>query len=291
MKNLIPACLAAAALACGTSWAQGGFSAERVQALLTSGDAGSAVRYAVSWTKAEPNNDNAWGSLGSAYGVGLRRPDKAIPAFKYAVAINPYSPQNYNALGEAYLAQKRFRAAADAFEHASNLSPMKSVYWNNLAAAYTELRQTEQALGALKKNEVVAAPHGNWIDWYNLGVAYDRLEAYEKAVNAYNRALQLNPRGATVWTSLGSAEQALGQLEPAAEHYKLAAALGDKAGAQKYAKLRGGAAAPPTRAIDQPLVDGLYTRRPNTGPAETPASGSNLTRNALLPALKFAGIG
>ena len=225
--------LTAAALACGTSWAQGGFSTERAQALLTSGDASSAARYAAGWTKAEPNNDNAWAALGTAYDVGLHRPEKAIPAFEYALAINPYSAQNYNALGEAFLAEKKCQAAADAFERAAEMSPTKSAYWNNLAAAYTELGQTDQALGALKKNEVIAAPHGSWIDWYNLGAAYGKLKAYQKAVSAYNRALELNPRGATVWTSLGSAEQALGQSESAAEHYKLAMALGDKAGAQK----------------------------------------------------------
>jgi tetratricopeptide (TPR) repeat protein len=254
MKRSILTFLSAAILGCGTSWAQGGYSAERAQASLTSGDAGSALRYALSWTKAEPNNDTAWAALGTTYGVGLHRPEKAIPAFKYALAINPYSPPNYNALGEAYLAEKKFQAAADAFEHASDLAPMKSVYWNNLAAALAGLGQRDNALGALKKNEVVAAPHGTWIDWYNLGAAYEKLKAYEKAVTAYNRALDLNPRGATVWTSLGSAEQALGQLESAAEHYKLGMALGDKAAAQKYAsvqnaKLQSGVAVEPTRSL------------------------------------------
>jgi tetratricopeptide (TPR) repeat protein len=239
----------AAALTCAASWAQAPYSSDRVQTLLTSGDAGAAVRYAAGWTRAEPNNDNAWGALGTAYGAGLHRPDKAIPAFKYALAINPYSPQNYNALGEAYLAQQKFNAAADAFEHASDLAPLKSVYWNNLAAAYMALDQPDQALGALKKNEVVAAPHGTWIDWYNLGVAYDKLKAYEKAVTAYNRALQLNPRGATVWTSLGAAEQALGRRESAAEHYQIAIALGDKAGVQKYAKLQNHASVESERSL------------------------------------------
>jgi tetratricopeptide (TPR) repeat protein len=240
MKRSILTLLAAAVLGCATSWAQGAYSAEQVQAYLTSGDAGSAVRHALSWTKAEPNNDAAWAALGVTYAVGLRRPEKAIPAFKYAVAINPYSPPNYNALGEAYLAEKKFQAAAEAFQHAADLAPLRPVYWNNLAAAFTGLDQRDNALGALKKNEVVAAPHGTWIDWYNLGNAYGKLQAYEKAVTAYNRAVELNPRGASVWTSLGSAEQALGRLESAAEHYKIGMTLGDKMGALKYARLQSG---------------------------------------------------
>jgi tetratricopeptide (TPR) repeat protein len=245
MKVSILIFWAVAALSCSSTWAQSGYSAQRVEALLTAGDAGAALRQAVSWAKAEPNNATAWASLGTVYGAGLHRPEKAIPAFKYSLAINPYSPQNYNALGEAYLAEKKFQPAAEAFEHASELAPMKSLYWNNLAAAYRALGQTDRALGALKKNEVVAAPHGTWIDWYNLGAAYDKLEAYENAVTAYNRALELNPRGATVWTSLGCAEQALGQWQLAQEHFNLAMALGDTASAQKSSKLRGrGAAAP-----------------------------------------------
>lgn len=249
MKELILTFLAAAILTSGSSWAQSGYTAEHVQTLLTSGDTGSALRYALSWTQSEPNSGGAWGSLGTVYAVGLHRPEQAIPAFKYALAINPYSPQNCNALGEAYLAQRKFQAAAEAFEQASHLAPAKSVYWDNLAVAYTALGQTGRALSALKMNEVVAAPHGSWIDWYNLGVAYDKLQAYEKAMTAYMRALDLNPRGATVWTRLGAAEQALGQWDAAAEHYKLAAALGDKAGAQKYAKLPSGAATDSPRSL------------------------------------------
>jgi superkiller protein 3 len=238
MRLSILTFVAAALLGWSSLWAQSGYSAARIQEYLTSGDATSAVRRALGWTKAEPNNDDAWGSLGLAYEVGLHRPEKAIPAFKYALAINPYSAQNYNELGEAYMAEKKFPAAAEAFEHASELAPLESVYWNNLAAAYTGFDRREQALSALKKNEVIAAPHGTWIDWYNLGASYDKLHAYEKAVTAYDRALESNPRGATVWTSLGSAEQALGRWESAAEHYELGRALGDKLGAQKYAALQ-----------------------------------------------------
>jgi tetratricopeptide (TPR) repeat protein len=248
MKRSIPTFLAAFVLGCG-AWAQGGYSVERVQAYLTTGEAAAAVRYALNWTRAEPNNDNAWGSLGTAYGVGMHRPDKAIPAFKYALAINPYSPQNFNALGEQYLAANKFQAAADAFEHAADLAPTKSIYWNSLAAAYSAMDQHDRALDALKKNEVVAAPHGSWIDWYNLGNAYNKLQAYEKAVSAYDRALESNPRGATIWTSLGSAEQSLGRWQAAMEHYKLGMTLGDNAGAQNYAKLQAGAAADPSRSL------------------------------------------
>jgi len=165
-------------------------------------------------TRAERNNDNAWGSLGLAYSAE-HQPENAIPALKYALAINPYSPQNFNALGEEYVAAENFQAAADAFEQATQLLPTRSSYWNGLAAAYAAQNERDQALHALQKNEAVAAPHGTWMDWYNLGNAYNKLQSCEKAVDAYTQALTSNPRGATIWTSLGVAEQALGRLESA----------------------------------------------------------------------------
>jgi len=139
--------------------------------------------------------------------------DSADRVQAYLTSGQAASAVRYAALGDAYLGEKKFQLAAEAFEHASELAPLKCVYWNKLATAYTALEQRDKALDELKKNEVVAAPHATWIDWYNLGTAYDKLQTYEKAVTAYNRALELNPRSATVWTSLGSAEQALGRGE------------------------------------------------------------------------------
>jgi tetratricopeptide (TPR) repeat protein len=241
MKRAILIFLGVNVLGWGASWAQGGYSSQQVEAYLTSRANQSAVRYALAWTRAEPNNDGAWGSLGLAYSA-QHQPEKAIPALKYAVAINPYSPQNFNMLGEEYLEAKKLPAAADAFEQAAELAPTRSSYWNSLATAYSEMQRRDLALNALKKNEVVAAPRGTWMDWYNLGNAYTKLQSFEKAANAYQRALESNPRGATIWTSLGLAEQALGQLESALEHYKLAMSLGDQAAAQRYAKLQSSAA-------------------------------------------------
>jgi superkiller protein 3 len=248
MKRAILILLGANVLGWGASWAQSGYSSQRVEAYLTSRETQSAVRCALAWTRAEPNNDGAWGSLGLAYGA-QHQPEKAIGALKYAVAINPYSPQNFDLLGEEYLEAKKLPAAADAFEQAAELAPTKPSYWNNLATAYSAMNRRDLALNALKKNEVVAAPHGTWIDWYNLGNAYNKLLSYEKAVNAFERALESNPRGATIWTSLGLAEQASGHLELALEHYKLAMSLGDKAAAQRYAKLQSSAAAIPERPL------------------------------------------
>jgi tetratricopeptide (TPR) repeat protein len=242
MKRAILILLTANVLGWGASWAQGAYSSQQVQAYLTSRQSQSAVRYALAWIWTEPNNDNAWGSLALAYGA-QHQPDKAIPALKYALAINPYSPQNFNMLGDQYLEARKFRAAADAFEQAAELAPTKSSYWNSLATAYSDMNERDHALDALKKNEVVAAPRGTWIDWYNLGNAYYRLQAYERAANAFSRALDSNPRGATIWTSLGLAEQSSGRLESAMEHFKLAMSLGDKAGAQNYAKLQSSTAA------------------------------------------------
>ena len=48
-------------------------------------------------------------------------------------------------------------------------------YWNNLASAYRETRQFDLAAAALDSNMKLAAPHGTWTDWHNLGTAYRNL--------------------------------------------------------------------------------------------------------------------
>src|SRR3990167_5065756 len=39
--------------------------------------------------------------------------------------------------------------------------------------------------------------------WYNLGVAYRKVEMYEKALACFDRALELNPKSGEAWYNKG----------------------------------------------------------------------------------------
>lgn len=129
---------------------------------------------------------------------------------------------------------KRFDDAVTAFKRATEIATAKPNYWNNLAAAYREVGKFELALAALDSNLKLAAPHGDWIDWHNLGTAYRNLgfewgndrDRHSKAATAFRQSLQLNPRNGEGWNSLATVYQVLGNYPEALRSYKKAEALG-----------------------------------------------------------------
>ena len=218
--------------------AQGSFTDRQANAYIAAHNWNEAVRYASAWAKAEPANSHPWGALGIAYGIGLHQPDKAIEAFQKALKIRPDWAECWNAIGIEYTNLKNFSDAAAAFKRAAEHTQVKPNYWNNLAAAYSETNQRDLALQALDNDERLAAPHGSWADWYNLGNGYNRLLEYAKAVNAYQRAVKLSPQQGKAWNNLGSSEQSMGQFDQALQHFKKAKDLGDSLGKQNYDALQ-----------------------------------------------------
>jgi hypothetical protein len=68
-----------------------GYRVDRASAYQSARDWQGLVRYATARTQAEPNNLEAWGSLGTAYSLGLNEPDKAIAPMRRCIVIAPNS--------------------------------------------------------------------------------------------------------------------------------------------------------------------------------------------------------
>jgi tetratricopeptide (TPR) repeat protein len=221
-----------------SAYGQGRYSPQQAHSYITANDGYGAVRYASAWTKAEPNNSDAWAALGTAYGTGLHQPANAISAFQHFLQLKPDYPPCLNAMGIEYTNLNKFPEAAAAFKQAAEKAQVKPNYWNNLAAAYAAMNQHDLAVEALNSNARLAAPHGSWTDWYNLGNGYQKQMDYQKAIAAYKRALQLNPGSGELWTNLGASEQCVGQWDLALQYYKKGMALGDKLGNQNSVALQ-----------------------------------------------------
>jgi tetratricopeptide (TPR) repeat protein len=221
-----------------SAYVQGRYSPQQAHSYITANDGNGAVRYASAWTKAEPNNSDAWAALGTAYGTGLHQPANAVSAFRHFLQLKPDYPPCLNALGIEYTNLNKFPEAAAAFKQAAEKAQIKPNYWNNLAAAYAAMNKHDLALEALNSNARLAAPHGSWADWYNLGNGYQKQMDYQKAIAAYKRALQLNQGSGELWTNLGASEQCVGQWDLALQYYKKGMALGDKLGNQNSVALQ-----------------------------------------------------
>ena len=232
--------------------AQSRYSVEGANQYARAKDWNGLGRYASAWTKAEPTNPVAWYYLGNNYATGLQQPEAAIPAFQKTVQLDPNRHGAWGALGAQFVKVKRFDDAVNALKRATELEPRKSSYWNNLAVAYREMNQINLALAALDSNMKLAAPHGTWIDWHNLGTAYGNLgkerDRQNKAVIALRQSVKLNPQNGEGWNSLGAAYQILANYDEALRSYKRAEALGNRYARQNYNNLKIALTAPPPAA-------------------------------------------
>jgi tetratricopeptide (TPR) repeat protein len=231
--------------------AQTRYSVEGANHFVRAKDWNGLSQYATAWTKAEPNNPLAWYYLGNNYATGLQQPEASIPAFQQVVRLDPNRHGAWQTLGVQYMKVKRFEDAVNAFKRATEIDPRKPNYWNNLASAYRETRQFDLAVAALDSNMKLAAPHGNWADWHNLGTAYRNLglmwgnerDRQNKAIITFRQSLKLNPKNHDGWNSLGATYQTLGNYDEAFRCYKQAESLGNTYARNNYDTLKAAIAA------------------------------------------------
>ncbi len=134
-----------------------------------------------------------------------RRPGEAVIALEEAYALDPENVDVAINLGGAYVMQGRFSKAVPVLEAASRREPDNSMVWTNLAAAYLgrlELSSHEmqdKAIAAFERalQANPGAPNVN----YNLGLIYKERGDLERASAHFWRALEINPndRDARLW--------------------------------------------------------------------------------------------
>jgi type IV pilus biogenesis/stability protein PilW len=151
----------------------------------------------------------------------------ALQELQKAVAINPYDPEYFNALGLVYYSKNKYGKAAANFKKAIEIDPLHSDARHNLGHLYLtqgryELaiqefdkalandlyRNRPQTLNALgysyfKRRDYIKAEKAfkecidhdrmYFLSYGNLGKVYIALERYQDAANILERGLQLRP--------------------------------------------------------------------------------------------------
>jgi len=93
-------------------------SYNRILALEKMKDWQGLLEWCLKWTKSEPENADAWHSLGGAYGY-LNRYNDAVEAYRQAIKINPENADAWHNLGVAYYKLNRYNDAIEAYRQAA----------------------------------------------------------------------------------------------------------------------------------------------------------------------------
>lgn len=125
--------------------------------------------------------------------------------------------------GARLLSAGRANVAIPVLERAFDLAPDDVSAAINLGGAYVMAGKQRLAVPVLEKARDMEPD--NAMIWVNLGAAYlDRppymtREGEEKAIQAFERALELNPAATSVGYNLGLIHKDRGQFERALEHF------------------------------------------------------------------------
>jgi tetratricopeptide (TPR) repeat protein len=226
--------------------AQSQFSKAGAQAIINTQDWNRLLAYGQAWTRAEPNNADAWYVVGRAYGskyynIGLGRPADAVQAYQRAVQLNPQLKEGWEMIGLTDEELGQWSGSAAALQHVLQMDPQQTNAWDFLCSAYIHLHQFQQAAEAVDNLEKNAKTATDWFqagtDYYAVAPYYQPTPMYQKSKAAFQKSLQLNPQNGAAWTNLGTTEQALGNTNDAFADYQKGAQLGNKQGAVNNANL------------------------------------------------------
>ncbi len=146
-----------------------------------------------------PNLPEVHASLGTIYKAIDRLPE-AIHELQQALKLAPNSDDVLRRLGATYDAAGRQQEAIAAFQQAIRINPYLGTSYFLLGATYLDVGENAQAREVLLK--ATTLDPGNPSAWFNLGKAYYRLEQMENSIEAFHKAIQINPKP-TYYSSLG----------------------------------------------------------------------------------------
>jgi tetratricopeptide (TPR) repeat protein len=129
-----------------------------------------------------------------------------------AARRSPRDPDQLGALGAIYYVHGFPEAAAACFARATELAPQTMHWWYYLALAYERTGEREKAISAYERAIELNANYGPlYVRLAGLLMESDR----QRAVRLCRRALELNPKDPTAMLRLGLCEEAAGNLTAA----------------------------------------------------------------------------
>ncbi len=210
---------------------------------LRTGRVRDAVMAAQATLKTDPDNLEAHKLLGRVYlqslgnmqttGPSEKVLQLAIAEYTKIVQLEPNDVENHLLLGQLYTLGHDTPRAAEQFQDAQKIDPGSENVVLNLARLYGDSGDTQRAITVL--NSVPEDDRTARIE-YALGVSYDQLKDNKKAIDAYTKALDLEPDNLDAERGLAQALLNDNQMDAALKHFESIAAS-DPQDAQSYLRI------------------------------------------------------
>lgn len=135
---------------------------------------------------------NPWIRLGNVFDKQERNRE-ALHAYQKAIEIDPTNAQNWYELGNAYFRMEAYDDAVQAYNKAIELAADSGWSYSNLALTLAAQGKFAEAIPLYRKSiELFTDPKDKAVAWNRLGNAYRKLNQYELALEAFQKADELD---------------------------------------------------------------------------------------------------
>lgn len=135
-----------------------------------------------------PYSELAWFNLGAAY-QGIKLYEKAIDAYKYAIAIDEKFDYAYRNIGDAYIRLRKYKDAIENLEKVLELSKPEDVIYEAIGYCYEKLKNYAQARFYYRKASHLN-PDNSYM-FYKVAFTYYRENKFEQCIKQLETALKM----------------------------------------------------------------------------------------------------
>jgi len=192
---------------------------QRAKANINAGDATSAVEDLEKVVQKVPKAFDGWFLMGQAKGM-LGDHAGAEICFKQAAVLQPKNPAAWSNLGMSCSIRGMFAEALKAYTRSLSVSPSPHPdTLHNVGSCYIQLDRYDEAIAVFR--ELLRVKDNSDV-WALLGIAYQGIDRYQDALNAYLKARERGGGGYTLNLNIGTCYDTLGDYESAANHARAA---------------------------------------------------------------------
>lgn len=183
------------------------------------GDYEKAIKCYSDFIDENPYSYTAWYNLGNAYSK-LEDFEKAVWAYDYCILINDdFGPVHFN-IGNAYLSLDKYEQSIDSFNRCMELDGEDPVALCYIGEAHEQLGELKLAKEFYKQSLELAPllPDA----WLGLGIVEDLEGRTREGIVLINKAVELDPDNASIYSVLAGAHEKLEEYDLAREYYLMA---------------------------------------------------------------------